>query len=90
MSALGLTVQDWPEDGKHAFAVMGPEGDTKTIWDPEKPDEVENARRTFDTLKKKGYVAYRVQGKDGEKGEVMHEFDPKAARMIMALPMRGG
>lgn len=90
MSALGLAVEDWPEDGRHAFATMDGTGDTKTTWDPNNPEEVAIAKRTFDELKAKGYVAYRVDGKNGEKGEVMKEFDPSAARMILAKPMRGG
>jgi hypothetical protein len=50
------------------LCVMGPSGDTKTIWDKNKPDEVGAARQQFDTLRKKGYLAYRVQpgGKTGE------------------------
>lgn len=88
--ALGMRIEDWPTDGRHAMAVMGTEGDTKTIWDKNKPDEVEAARETFNKLTKKGYTAYLVTGKDGEKGEVMKTFDPNAERMILALPMRGG
>lgn len=80
---------DIPSD-KNAFAVMGVNGDTKTIWDPNVPAEVDGAREQFALLRKKGYAAYRVTGKDGEKGEVMHEFDPKAGRVIFALPMVGG
>lgn len=64
-------------------------GDTKIIWDPEKEEEVEVARNAFDKLKKKGYYAYKVKA-DGKKGVVTHTFDPKAEKIIMALPMRGG
>ena len=64
-------------------------GDTKTIWDPNKPDEVEVARSAFDSLKKKGYVAYRVD-KAGDKGEVMRSFDPAAGMVIMVPPVVGG
>jgi hypothetical protein len=89
MSTQGLATQDWPTDGRHAFAVMDGTGDTKTIWDPNSPDEVEHARQTFDSFKAKGYVAYRVQEK-GDKGEVMRAFDPQAKCMILAKPMVGG
>lgn len=84
-----MTFADVPA-GLNAMAVMGHEGDTKTIWNKDNPDEVDVARRTFNDLKKKGYYAYRVVGEKGDKGEIMHEFDPKAERMIMALPMVGG
>jgi len=72
------------------LAVMGRQGDTKIIWDSDKPDEVENARRTFNDLRKKGYLAFSVKGKDGAKGEQISEFDPEAERLILAPPMRGG
>ena len=72
------------------LAVMGRQGDTKIIWDKHRPEEVENARRTFDEIRKKGYLAYAVRGREGEKGSQIHEFDPEAERLIMAPPMRGG
>ena len=76
--------------GKHAIAVMGEPGDTKHIWDKRKEDEVEAARTLFKSLTKKGYRAFHVTGKDGEKGSQMNEFDPDAERMIMVGPMAGG
>lgn len=72
------------------MAVLDHTGDTKVIWDAERPDEVAVARDTFNNLKKKGYLAYTVEGKDGAKGKVISEFDPTAERLIMAPPMRGG
>lgn len=72
------------------MAVMGKEGDTKVIWDRNKPAEVEVARDTFNKLKKKGYMAYQVTGKDGKQGEVMHEFDAQAERVILVPQVVGG
>jgi hypothetical protein len=72
------------------MAVMNESGDTKTIWDRTKPDEVEVARETYRKLKAKGYMAYKVEGKDGRKGEVMDQFDPNAERVILAPAMQGG
>jgi hypothetical protein len=70
---------------------MNQEGDTKLIWNRSNTDEVENARATFDRLTKNlKYAAYSVKGKDGEKGEVLREFDPNAERIIFAPPMIGG
>lgn len=74
----------------HWFAVMGTTGDTKTIWDKNEPAEVEIARQAFESLKAKGYTAFRVTGKDGEKGEKMTEFDPDAERVILVAPLMGG
>ena len=68
---------------------MDQTGDTKTIWDKDNPDEVENARATFDRLKDSGHVAYSVD-KEGEPDSIIHEFDPDAERLIMRPPMVGG
>ncbi len=65
-------------------------GDKKTIWDRTNPVEVEVAKAEYDLFKKKGYMAYRVEGKDGRKGTVMDGFEPSAERIIFAPPMQGG
>lgn len=83
------TLIEIPE-GKSVIEIMDPTGDTKLIWDSSNPDEVENAKRTFDDLKEKGFIAYSVQGRKGEKGEVLQAFDETAERIIMAPPMQGG
>ena len=67
---------------------MGREGDSKLLWDPEKPESVEQARIKFDELKRKGYLGYAVLGKG--KGALIREFDPAAGEIIMAPPMAGG
>jgi len=69
--------------------VMGAEGDTRIMWNPENDAEVANAKRTFDDLKKKGYNAYAVK-KKGDKGEVVTAFDKDAAKLILAPRMAGG
>lgn len=71
------------------MAVLDLTGDSKTIWNPNNDAEVEVAHNTFNTLKAKGYIAYRVNA-SGDKGEIMTEFDPLAEKMIMAPALRGG
>jgi len=71
------------------MAILDETGDTKLIWDSDNDDEVKNAKRTFDDLKKKGYAAFKVD-KKGEKGSIMEEFDADAEKIIMAPQMRGG
>ena len=80
---------DWPPEGKGLICIMDATGDTKTIWDPNNPDEVASARNTFDTLRAKGYLAYSVKA-DGEKGDVVVVFDPKAGKIILTPPLKGG
>lgn len=75
---------------KHELAIMDHTGDTKLLWDSDNKDEVDNARESFNRLRKKGYLAYAVKGKNGDKGEQLKEFDPDAERIIMAPPLGGG
>lgn len=75
--------------GKHGICRLDHTGDSKFIWDPAAPDEVEGARMQFDKLKAKGYLAYTVK-EGGDKGEVMGAFDPKAGKIIMARALTGG
>lgn len=81
---------DSPPDGKHWMAITDHTGDTKVLWSKDNEDEVENARRTFNDMKKKGYTAFHVTGKKGEPGEQMREFDPDAERIIFTKPQAGG
>jgi hypothetical protein len=69
--------------------VMDLTGDTKTIWNPDNRDEVDQARKTFNDLKAKGYVAYKV-AENGKKAEIMTTFDPAAGKVILSPPMAGG
>lgn len=73
----------------HEFAVLDRTGDTKTIWDADNEEEVANAKATFKRFKDKGYAIFRVD-KKGEKGELMHAFDPSAEKMICAPAIVGG
>ena len=75
--------------GRREMRVMDGTGDTKTIWDADNPDEVANARKTFDELRAKRYIAFRVN-KLGNKGEQMNTFDPTAEKMILIPPLVGG
>lgn len=63
-------------------------GDTTTEWDPSNPQEVEAARQAFDLYRKGGYAAARME--NGTAGEIIKEFDPSAAQIVMVPPMCGG
>ncbi len=78
------------QPGQGVMAVMDQTGDTKLIWNRDNADEVENARRTFKDLVKKGYTAFHVKGKEGAAGEKMNDFDPDAERIILSPKMQGG
>ena len=75
---------------QHQMHTLDRTGDQKVMWDSSVPDEVDAARATFDSLKKKGYLAYRAEGKKGEQGTQIREFDPAAERIILVKPHQGG
>jgi long-subunit fatty acid transport protein len=54
------------EPGQHLMATMNSSGDLKTMWNSEKPAEVDAARAQFQSMKARGYMAYRVNRK-GDK-----------------------
>lgn len=74
---------------KNTLHVLDRTGDTKVMWSADNPDEVAAAQATFDSLKKKGYLAYTVKD-DGSKGDVIRKFDKTAGRIIMSPQMVGG
>lgn len=71
------------------MAIMGRQGDTKMTWTPDNKPEVDAARKTFDDLRGKGYLAFSVEA-DGGKGKQIFSFEPHAAKIILSPPMRGG
>jgi hypothetical protein len=73
----------------HELVILDATGDTRIIWDPDRPEEVAQAKDTFAKLKAKGYLAYSVNRK-GDKGEVLREFDADAEKMILAPQTVGG
>ena len=76
---------------EHAvWAVMGVDGDTKRIWDPTNPEEVEVAREQFRTLTvDHRYRAFKVDRR-GERGDMVTNFDPEEKSYIFVPAMAGG
>lgn len=64
-------------------------GDTKLIWDRNNADEVAEARRTFDNLRRKGHAAWSV-AKSGSKEKQITEFDAAAESLILVPQIQGG
>lgn len=69
--------------------VLDGSGDSRFMWSKDNPDEISAAKKTFKRLKEKGYLAYTVRA-NGDKGEVIQEFDPTAEKIIMAPQLVGG
>lgn len=67
-------------------------GDTRIMWDPERPDEIEMARAAWDEARRKRYLAYSVQ-EDGSRGEVIPTsagFPTQQGKLIMIPQPVGG
>ena len=65
-------------------------GDTRVMWDAGNDEETKVARKTFEDLTGKGYLAYKAEGKRGIQGEQIRKFDPQAERIILVRPNQGG
>lgn len=75
---------------KNVLSVIDESGDSKIVWDANKPEEVEAARRQFDYLvKEKKYSAYSVDKKGGQDKKITR-FDPNAEAIIMVPAVAGG
>lgn len=79
-----------PEGKTGIMHTLCHKGDVPLMWNANERDDVEFARKAFDDAKKQGYVAYRSEGKDGHRGEVLRRFDPKAERIILVKQHQGG
>lgn len=81
-----------PEMG--TMQVMDPKaGDRHVHWDPTRPEEVEDAKASFDFLvKEKGYFAYMVEEVKGKfkSGKQVKTFDPSIGRLILRPALVGG
>lgn len=86
----GNPATDAVPDHHGAMYRMDATGDTRIVWDKRNPEEVDNARATFDRMRGKGYLAYAVDPANAEKGAQLTAFDPGAEKIIFAPAHRGG
>ena len=69
--------------------ILGKEGDSKHIWNPDDEDQTKAAKKLFEDLTGKGFKAWRVD-KEGDKAGEMKTFDPKAGKVILTPRIVGG
>lgn len=77
------------ETPANVLKVLDHTGDSRLEWNPRNADEVAAAHAHFDTMKAKGYLAYKVAA-NNEAGELLRKFDPDAREIIMSPQMVGG
>jgi len=85
-----LRNQTQQREGDAELAVMFYGGDYKLVFDPRDPAQVAEAKRSFERLKEKGFLCFKMAEDSDERGEQIKEFDGSAGRYIMAPPVRGG
>lgn len=78
------------QPGQSLIARLDHTGDTKIVWNRSNAAEASLARSAFNKAKADGFMAYRVSGEKGVRGEILREFDPDAERIILAPPLQGG
>lgn len=77
------------EEKKSVLSKMDGSGDSKFMWSADNQDEIDAAEKMFTELKAKGYLAYKVDA-NGDKAEVIHQFDETAEKIIMSPQIIGG
>lgn len=73
----------------HVMQIMDVTGHSEISWDPTKPVEVEVAKAAYEKLIQERYQAFRVD-EDGDQGQRMANFDPKAGKIMMVPQLVGG
>jgi hypothetical protein len=71
------------EKGRHCIRIMHPDkGDERLTWDSTSLAELQQAKKLFIDLVKKGLTPYRVGLNGQSTAKVMDEFDPHAEEVI--------
>jgi hypothetical protein len=81
-------------EGHGTLCILDESGDTRVQWDSKNPVLVEKAKMRFEELKGQGYLAYKIslayKGNGGGTGEVITNFDPNEACIVMHKAIVGG
>lgn len=93
IDTIGLSTPDTHssllEDSKIIGSIvhLNHEGDTRYSWDRTNQIECEAAREHFEDLKKRGFLAFKVNRATGAKQKKpAKEFDPKAGKYVYLSP----
>jgi len=79
------TFADVPE-GKSAIAVMSEAGDTKYLWDPKNPLEVEMAKEHFKKMRENGFLVFKLTPFLHRKGKEVKRFHPQGKGYLFVPP----
>lgn len=70
------------------FKVLDPGGHSTSAWDPQDLQQVEEARKVYDALVRRGYRAFRLE--QGAEGRMQDRFDPREKETVFVPPIHAG
>lgn len=72
------------------IAMTAADGDIRVPWDPNDPNQIEEARQRFRHYKAQGYRAFGI-ARRGARGEEINDFDPSMGEILFAkTALQGG
>lgn len=74
-----------PED-VGTIAHLNETGDSKYTWNRKKPRECEAAHEHFETMRKKGFLVFKVKPFGRKSKQPVGDFDPKDGGYVYAEP----
>lgn len=76
----------------HTLNLLSQKGDEVVVsWDPNDPEQVKQAEKSFAKLQKKGCIFYEVVQETGRKvGRQITQFDPNKENITARPAMAGG
>ena len=94
MMASMTAVESEAIPGHGILSYLDPaEGDVRLTWEPGNTEDIATARRAFNDLRGKGYLAYKVRAGSRTREptrEQIRTFDPEAEQIVLTPPLRGG
>lgn len=77
------------ESNLHVLCILDPTGHTEVKFDPADPVAVASVREQFDAIMSSQHgLAYTME--NGQKGAVIHSFDPTAKETYVTPQIAGG
>jgi len=73
-------------DNVGTIAQLNSEGATTYTWDKKNSAECDAAKEHFESLKKKGFLAFKVNRMGCKQKKPTDEFNPKAGKYIYTAP----
>jgi hypothetical protein len=73
------------KDGEFSMRIFDNTGDRRIVWNSKDPDQIKEAKATFDEYVEKGWKPYAIS-RNGNKGHRIHEFNPEREEIERKRP----